>query len=288
MCSQVRFFRLSNRTTRALETSVRGPFSIACTLALAVLAAVLCSAGRAAAEADDRGPAERADSGAALSAGAGMFLPTTIAARTDSQTGYVRALGGYDSARRSAQFEALADVTIIGPLAARVGVLYSERPNSFRPSLGLRVQALSQEKMGLDMGIGAFYRPEGFTEAEGEIELVLAFGRTFGRLGTFANIVYGQDPEGAERDGEVRLGALYAVTELLQAGLDARLRLDLGSEGGDRRTEGGAEYDVIVGPTASYALGPIAAIAQAGFSVFGTQQAKLGAVALLGVAGVLR
>jgi hypothetical protein len=274
MCSKVTLLRVSYRTQS----------SIAC----AVLAAVLCSAGRVAAEADDRAQAEHSVSGAALSAAAGMFLPTTIAARTDSQTGYVRALGGYDSARRSTQFEALADVTIIGPLAARAGVLYAQRPNSFRPSLGLRVQAMSQEKLGIDMGIGAFYRPEGFTEAEGEIELVLAFGRTFGRLGTFANIVYGQDPEGAERDGEVRLGALYAVTELFQAGLDARLRLDLGSEEGNRRAEGGAEYDVIVGPTASYAFGPIAAIAQAGFSVFGTESAKLGAVALLGVAGVLR
>jgi hypothetical protein len=288
MCSQVTLLQPSNRATRALQASLRGQFSIPCTLGWAVLVVLTCSAGRAAAEADDRAQAERSDSGAALSAAAGMFLPTTIAARTDSQTGYVRALGGYDSARRSTQFEALADVTIIGPLAARVGVLYAQRPNSFRPSLGLRVQALSQEKAGIDMGIGAFYRPEGFTEAAGEIELVLAFGRTFGRLATFANIVYGQDPEGAERDGEVRLGALYALTDLLQAGLDARLRLDLGSEGGDHRTEGGAEYDVIVGPTASYALGPIAAIAQAGFSVFGTQSAKLGAVALLGVAGVLR
>jgi hypothetical protein len=264
---------------------MRKPFSIVCMLSWAMLT---CWTGHADAEADDRAAAVGAGSSAAISAGAGMFLPTTIAARVDSQTGYVRALGGYDSARSSAQFEALADVTIIGPLAARVGVLYSQRPNSFRPSLGLRVQALSQEKVGIDLGIGAFYRPEGFTEAEGEIELVLAFGRTFGRLGTFANIVYGQDPEGAERDGEVRIGALYAVTDLLQVGVDGRLRVDLGSEEGDRRAEGGAEYDVVVGPTASYAFGPLAAIAQAGFSVFGTDPAKLGAVALLGIAGVLR
>jgi hypothetical protein len=288
MCSQVALLGLSNRTTRARLAARRGRVWSICGLGMAVLACLVCSPGRAAAQTDDRAQAERADSGAALSAAAGMFLPTTIAARTDSQTGYVRALGGYDSARRSTQFEALTDVTIIGPVAARVGVLYSQRPNSFRPSLGLRVQALSQEKAGIDMGIGAFYRPEGFTEAEGEIELVLAFGRTFGRLGTFANIVYGQDPEGAERDGEVRLGALYALTDLLQVGMDARLRVDLGSEEGDRREEGGAEYDVIVGPTASYAFGPIAAIAQTGFSVFGTEAAKLGAVALLGVAGVLR
>jgi len=104
------------------------------------------------------------------------------------------------------------------------------------------------------MAIGAYYRPEGFTQAEGEVEIALALGRAFGRFATFANIVYGQDPEGAERDGELRLAALYQLNNSLQAGLDARLRADLGSDEGKRRAEGGAEYDVLVGPTASFAL----------------------------------
>src|SRR5262249_48243871 len=161
-------------------------------------------------------------------------------------------------------------------------------PNSFRPTVGLRVQALSQEYHFIDMGVGAFYKPEGFTEAEGEIELVLSFGRRFGRLATFANLVYGQDPEAKERDGEVRLGGLFAFTDQLQGGIDARLRLDLGEEeGGERRVKGGAEWDLVWGPTASYAVGPVALIAQAGMSVFGTEPARLGMVALVGAAGVL-
>jgi hypothetical protein len=258
------------------------------TLGLIVVVSLAFGADGALAQApaQDAKPAPP-ESTAAVSGEAGMFLPTIIAARTDSQTGYVRALGGYDSARRSAQMEALADVTIIGPLALRAGVLYAQKPNSFRPSLGLRVQILNQEHQGIDLGAGVFYRPEGFTEAEGEVEVALAFGRRFGRIATFANLVYGQDPEGAERDGEVRLGALYSVTSLFQAGLDARLRFDLGSEEGQRRKEGGAEYDIAFGPTGSYAFGPVAAIAQVGMSVFGKEPARPGAVALLGVAGVL-
>lgn len=257
--------------------------------------------GRAVAQAPAETPAPKLESSSAVSAGAGMFLPTTIAPRVDSQRGYVRMLGGYDSARRSAQFDALADVTIIGPLSARVGAMYTEhpiaeggrgkdQPDKFRPSFGLRVQALSQEHAGIDMGVGVFYKPEGFTEAEGEVEAVLSFGRTFGRVATFANLVYGQDPEGKERDGEVRLGALYALTPLLQVGADARLRLDLGEEEGAAvaaAKSSRAEYDLVFGPTASYALGPIAAIAQAGMSVFGAEPARLGAVALVGLAGVL-
>lgn len=261
-------------------------------LGLLVLVSALFGAGAALAQAPALGVAKdekpaAPESTAAVSGEAGMFLPTLIAPRTDSQTGYIRAIGGYDSSHRSAQMEALADVTIIGPLALRAGVLYSQKPNSFRPSVGLRVQVLKQEDAGFDLGAGVFYRPEGFTEAEGEVEVAVAFGRRFGRIGTFANLVYGQDPEGAERDGELRLGALYSVTSLFQAGLDARLRFDLGSEEGERRTEGEAEYDIAFGPTASYALGPVAAIAQVGMSIFGREPARPGALALFGLAGVL-
>lgn len=224
---------------------------------------------------------------AQTSAEAGQFMPTVISARTDSQKGYLLAYGGYDSARESAQAEAIADVSLFSWLAVRGGVVYTQHPNRSRPTFGLRAQALKQEDAGLDLGAGVYYRPEGFTEGEGEIELVIAVGRRFGRLGTFANLVYGQDPEAAERDGEIRLGALYELTAGFQAGFDARLRADLGSEEGKRRAEGGAEYDLVFGPTASYAIGPIAVIAQGGMSVFGTEPAKPGGVVLLGMAGAI-
>lgn len=216
-----------------------------------------------------------------------MFLPTTIAPRTDSQRGFLVAFGGYDSAKDSAQSEALLDVSIISWLAVRVGVLYAQTPDQFRPTMGLRAQALKQENAGIDLGFGAYYRPEGFTEAEGEIEVNVALGRKFGRFSTFANIVYGQEPEAEERDGELRLAALYSVSTAVQAGLDARLRVDLGEEEEKEKREGHGEFDLIVGPTASIAMGPMAAIMQAGLSVVGTEPAKTGAVVLLGVAGAI-
>jgi hypothetical protein len=215
-----------------------------------------------------------------------MFLPSTIAPRTDSQAGFVRMIGGDDFARRAAQFEVIGDASL-GWLALRAGAEYSQLTDRFRPSLGLRAQALSQDRQAVDLGVGLFYRPEGFTEAEGEIELAVALGRRFGRFASFANVIYGQDPEAAERDGELRLAALYAFTDALQAGLDARLRADVGSDEGERRAEGGAEYDVVAGPTASYALGPVAALAQAGVSVYGVSRARVGALLLIGLAGAL-
>jgi hypothetical protein len=252
--------------------------------AIVFASAMFATSSAAAQQTQDQPEPEPGPSTAALSAEAGQYLPLTIAPRVDSQRGYVRALGGFDSARRSAQFDARADVTIWGPIAATVGAVYT-RKSDFRPTVGARVQALNQSDHFVDMAVGAYYKPEGFDEFEGEVEFVLALGHRFGRLSTFANLVYGQDPEGAERDGELRLAALYELTTPLQVGLDARLRFDLGSEQEKIAKEGGAEYDLVLGPTASYAFGPVAAIAHAGLSLYGTSPARPGAVVLLGMAG---
>src|SRR6185436_1968599 len=115
-----------------------------------VLVFVLAGAAHASAQQDEgtaSGPAtERA-------AQAGMFLPYTIAPRTDSQRAFAFVLGGYDTPREHGQLEGTADVTMIGPLAARVGVLYGQSSDRLRPSAGLRVQALSEKSdQGVDLG----------------------------------------------------------------------------------------------------------------------------------------
>jgi hypothetical protein len=225
-------------------------------------------------------PVERA----AESARAGMFLPLTLAPRVDSQRAFGVARGGYDSARRSGVLEGLADVTIIGPLAARIGVMYTQHnPSSLRPTGGLRLQALNQADHGIDAGVGVFYRAEGFTEAEGEIEGVLSFGWRLDQLGVFANLVYGQDPEARERDGEVRLSGLYELAARLQTGIDARIRFDLGSQGNKRE----ANYDLLVGPVASYAWNNLTVLAQLGASIYDSDRTRTGIVALAGIGGAL-
>jgi len=58
---------------------------------------------------------------------------------------------------------------------------------------------LRQDRHGLDGSLSVFYKAEGFTEGEGEIETLVALGRRFQALSVAANFVYGQDPEGNER-----------------------------------------------------------------------------------------
>jgi hypothetical protein len=221
------------------------------------------------------------------SARAGMFLPLTEAPRTDAARAFATVLGGYDGGPDSALLEGRAELTVYGPIAIRIGTLYTQHPERLRPSAGARVQALNQQGQGIDMSIGAFYKPEGFTEGEGELEAVLAFGRTFDRIGLIGDLVYGQDPEGRERDGELRLAGLYMPSMRVQLGLDSRVRVDLGTEADKLEEEGGAEYDLHAGPTFSYALDQIAFGALAGVSVLGTPKAQVGALALLTISGSL-
>lgn len=251
---------------------------------LALLVAQAWLAGAACAQTEPRdGPTRQT---ASESAKAGMFLPLTLAPSTRTQRAFARGFGGYDSSRRSARFETTADAPLIGPLAARVTIEYGERAGSLRPGGGLRVQALSQDKHGLDLGFAVLYRAEGFTEAEGEIEGIVALARRIGHWGLFANLVYGQDPEGRERDGEVRLASLYDLGGL-QLGVDARVRIDLGEEAeAQRKKEEEAEFDGQVGPIASYSIGPLALLASAGFSgVSRHEQFQPGVVVLAGLGG---
>jgi hypothetical protein len=102
-----------------------------------------------------------------------------------------------------------------------------------------------------------------------------------------SDLVYGQDPEGRERDGEVRLAALYTATARMELGLDTRLRIDLGTEEAKLEEEGGAEYDLVAGPLISYTLGPIALGVQAGVSVVGTPDTLVGPIALASISGTI-
>jgi len=180
-------------------------------------------------------------------------------------------------------------MTVYDPIAVRVGVQYADQPEErLRPNVGARVQALNQADHAIDMSIGLFYKPEGFTEGEGEIEAVVALGRSFGRTSLFGDLVYGQDPEGNERDGEVRLAILYLVAERFSLGLDSRARFDLGTGEEKLEEEGGVEFDLSAGPGVSYQLGEIAIGAHAGVSVLETEiETKVGPLALLTLSGAL-
>jgi len=254
-----------------------------CALCAALLQ--LAASGRAAAQAREAYDDPDLEARAAAGARAGMFLPLTEAPRTDTQRAFASTLAGYDAARESLMLEGRGEATVLGPIALRIGVLYSQTPERLRPSGGVRVQALAQDAHAIDLSVGAYYKPEGFTEAEGEIEAVVALGRRFGRLGLFADVVYGQDPDARERDGELRLAALCTLTKALQLGLDSRARFDLGSDADKLAAEGGAKYDWVGGPVLAYAFDAITVGTQVGMSVVDAPHTQVGPVALAMLSG---
>lgn len=229
-------------------------------------------AAAAVARAQDRDDGERPAARASWSdstaqaAVAGAFLPLTLAPSVPAQTGQIASVAGYDGARGSAAMETHAELRVWGPLALRVGARVSDGTSGARPLVGARLQLLSRARHGVDGAVGVFYRPEGLTEPEGEIETVVSLGARRGAGSALLNLAYGQDPEGRERDGEVRAALLWHWGRLT-TGLDGRWRFDLGSERAKLAAAGEPTFDVAAGPVATVALGPLALSAHAGASV---------------------
>ena len=141
------------------------------------------------------------------------------------------------------------------------------------------------ERHAVDGAVSIFYRAEGLTEPEGEIETVLSLGRRIGRTTVIGNVAYGQDPEGRERDGEVRAATLARISERLSVGVDGRWRFDLGSDAGRLVASHEARYDLDAGPVAALTLGAIAVTGHAGVSAVGRAdgRAAAGLIALAGL-----
>lgn len=254
-----------------------------------VSAAALCLSAVAHAEPVDQGrmvdDAPSWSRSAATAAAAGAFLPWTLSARVGESSAQAAGFGGYDAARGSARFESYAEARVWGPLALRAGTELADTRGELRPSLGGRLQLLSRERQGLDGSLAIFYRAEGFSEPEGEIETVVALGGRLDRTQLLGNLAYGQDPEGNERDGELRAAVLVFVSGGLRLGADGRLRCDLGSTAMKLNTAREATYDLDLGPVAVLSLGPIAVLGHVGSSVVRRFEARpeLGIVALAGM-----
>jgi hypothetical protein len=251
-------------------------------LAVAVMAAALAPGAARADETDRSEP----PAGTAVQQAAedGAFAALAMPARVGSTRAFAWGLGGYDSSRKREVADAIAEVHLWGPLALRGGATYDASGKRMRPNLGARAQFLRQEAHGIDGALSVFYKAEGFTEAEGEIETFLSVGRRFDRLAVGGSLVYGQDPEGNERDGEVRAAAFRQVGRF-NLGLDSRLRFAIGPQ----HTKAGAApeptFDALVGATATATLGTFVVFAEVGPSAFKVTGAdsRLGATAFGGL-----
>jgi hypothetical protein len=218
---------------------------------------------------------------AAKSAQTGAFLPWTMGARSDAQRALVFGQGGYNGADGAAIFQMVGEAQIFGRLSLRLGGGYYGPNDTFRPEAGLRVDALRQERHGVDLAVLGVYEVKGFNTVKA-ITARVALSRTFGDTRVVSNLGYGFGLDEGERYGDVRVAGLHALTDKLQVGLDSRLRIDL--ERDDDEPAGEPDYEIIAGPVATYAIDRYVVSATAGYSALkyrlvpGTHSGAIGTV----------
>lgn len=218
---------------------------------------------------------------AAAGTQAGAFLPFTAPARGDTQRAYAWVQGGYDSAHDGFVFDSNAQAALAGPVSLRAGVGYVGPRGDIRPSVALSVDALHQERFGVDLAFYGGYQGQGFNTVPA-LNVLVAVGRSFGRLNLLANVGYGYGLDEGEHFGEARLAALVRVTPSLRIGLDSRARLDL--ERDDDEPENEPDWDVVAGPEATLALGRFVVSAGGGLSMI---QYRLSSTVYTGAQGHL-
>lgn len=254
-------------------------------LALAFAACSIVSSRALHAEERDRPPPVPSWSESVEHAvGAGSYLPLSLAPDMESRSARAGTLLGYDGARQAATFQSFVQAAIYGPLGLRVGAA-STGSGRVAPLLGARAQLLNQDRYGVSLAASVFYKTEGFTELEGEIETVLSLSRRWDRWLLVSTLAYGQDPEGHERDAEASLAGLFQVSQAAHLGLDARGRFDVGSQRQQLRAAGEPLDDVQAGPFFHLALGPVVLSVHAGVSAVRRvdEATRVGALAAAGL-----
>jgi hypothetical protein len=194
-------------------------------------------------------------------------ISSTLQRAAEGGRGFAVATTSYNSVTDKAAVDVAGQVHLTGrfSLVLRVDNAISD---AARPGIGAAVQLLDEARHGVASTGYLLYKAEGFAEPEGELEALASFGRSFGALRGVANVAYGQDPEGNERDGEVALGVSVEPIERLSTGLIARYRDALGSRG-----DGGVIRDVFGGASTSFAFGRFGITGLAGVSGIETKTA---------------
>jgi hypothetical protein len=228
---------------------------------LTALSFAICSAGSVVASAETLDEAVEEPIIAHASANDDAFTPGLTHASSAGRAivTATQSVTGARGAKDSSTLDLNGEVQVWGPvrLVLRVDNVY----NTARPGIGGAVQFLDERKHGVAASAYFSYKAEGFTEGEGELEGLVAFGKQLGPAHGTLNLAYGQDPEGVERDGEIALGLHLEPIRGLFTGVVGRFRDALGSNG-DKGT--GILRDAHGGLSATYAIGNFGLTGSAG------------------------
>jgi hypothetical protein len=118
------------------------------------------------------------------------------------------------------------------------------------PAARVRYQVLDQEWAGVDLALGARYKSEGFSEfGHGEVEGIVALGRSFGRFDLVLNLVYGAEIGDPGMDAEVKSLLGWRFSDNFRLGAELRIQTEIHDEDG-WKAPAMVTTDLIGGPSA--------------------------------------
>jgi len=205
----------------------------------------------------------------------GLLSPTT---------GSLRAVGlgwaGYDGAAHDPLMGALAQARLGSRVILGVSATYAPasatESAAVRPSVGIQVQLLDQERHGLDAGLGFGFHQDRFVGEEGFLEAVMTAGWRSDRTTVVGNVGYGRDGEGDDSEAEVRVAVLRRLGGRFHLGIDGKARKLLVSTDPNRLAHGTPSYEFMAGPLAAVLIGPMAVSVEAGVSGVDRQRLQTG------------
>jgi hypothetical protein len=200
---------------------------------------------------------------AARAAETGAFLPSALSATSEGRRGLAMGMGGWNQNRRGGMYDTTAEAQLQGPISLYGGVSYDGPDTDVSPHIELRVDALRQARHGVDLAVAAGYSGTGFNTVPAAL-LKVAVGRNLGATYLLANVIYEQGLEQGERSGELRLAALYPVTQSASVGLDSRFEIDLERDADE--PEGETDWESRSGVVGNYVWNRIVFSGMAGLS----------------------
>jgi hypothetical protein len=215
------------------------------------------------------------------------FLPLSMGTDVTAHRSAALAWGGYASDRARAVVDARAEAALTSWLVLQVRTATDTESTGLHPSVGVRARLLGESDGRPGIALGAFYKAEGFTEPEGEMEGVLAISTHAGNVRLVGNLVYGQDAGGRDRDGEAGAAASMTLRDRWLLAFDGHARLNLAARAAPLGQPAAPRFDLLAGPLVMCRLGPTFLGGQTGLAMIELADLRVGAFALLGFGAVL-
>src|SRR5262249_30769118 len=132
---------------------------------------------------------------------------------------------GYDGAQQRAQATGVVEAALIPHLAIFTGATYGEETRgASRPTIGAAYQLLDPRAAAIGLRVSTAYKPEGFSEPEGEIESMVIASRLISGDVARSFAAYGTDPDGNESDVELGAGYMHRLATNWVVGATTRYR----------------------------------------------------------------